>query len=163
MADSPSTEKLCQARRLASTPVPCTVCRRFWQAGTLWQRVCFPSNPLLCVSFPPSPCVSGKRKSKTFSCRFLVYSFCSDPVSGGRAGVNLTRGAGGDTGGGVSMGGGGVYRVFRGPQIALSIPHIFPCAGFLYCLFDVYFPGLFSGARYTYIVFLGRVPRLFFR
>ena len=61
------------------------------------------------------------------------------------------------------MGGGGVYGVFRGPQIALSIPHIFPCAGFLYCLFDVYFPGLFSGARYTYIVFLGRVPRLFFR
>jgi hypothetical protein len=78
--------------------------RRFWQAGTLWQPVCLSSNPppsfrraaffVLCGTRaggrPPRPARPG----------FFLALSPPGLVAGGRAGVYLTRGAGGDTGGG---------------------------------------------------------------
>ena len=119
---SPSTLKLWQSVRLASSAGPRVSCglRRFWQAGTLWQPVCLSSNPppsfaaaaffVLCGRRaggrpPPGPA----RPGPPFSLCFLPPGL----VAGGRAGVYLTRGAGGATGGGEYGRGRGIWGIPR--------------------------------------------------
>lgn len=118
---SPSTLKLWQSVRLASSAEPRVSCslRRFWQAGTLWQPVCLSSNPP--PSFAAAPAFSvlcGTRaggRPPPGPAR-PAFSLCFLPpgaVAGGRAGVYLTRGAGGATGGGEYGRGRGIWGIPR--------------------------------------------------